>query len=317
MSATSLGLGIKFAWFKAPDLEFWKWSRAAQRLWAWLKRTTHGDQTRFRVTDRELAKELGIGRRCVQYALEWLEAHGIITRWYEYGPRHVAGRVIEITIELAGKATPTRPAAPTNAPTPTPAIKVPEPEPEPVTFTPEEQAEAQKVLDEIRARRERQESQPRGRDHSVIAKGLLRDIQLTTTELDQIRQLDNADTDPAIQAEIERLEQMRGTIPGPSRSDHSPEGVTAGRPPDRHATGSRGPPAVVNDAPTDPPSETTRTLGAGRGARRAGRPASTPRQFTYGYWVHPTNPNEPCSTHSREAANSMPKTPFPSPQSPY
>ena len=118
-----LDLGIKFAWFKAPDLEFWKWSRAAQRLWAWLKSTNHGNQTQFRFTDSELAKELGIGRRYVQYALQWLEEHGIIRRFKVYGPRNVAGRVIEIVIELAGKNPPAKPSpkAAQAPPRPTPA----------------------------------------------------------------------------------------------------------------------------------------------------------------------------------------------------
>jgi DNA-binding Lrp family transcriptional regulator len=137
MSATPFGLGIKFAWFKAPDLEFWEWTKAAQRLWAWFKRTTHGDQTQFRFTDQELAKELGIGRRCVQYALQWLEEQGIIRRFKIYGPRDKAGRVIEITIELAGKSNepkappPSRPGPRGQTTTATdPAPPAPQPEPQ-------------------------------------------------------------------------------------------------------------------------------------------------------------------------------------------
>jgi hypothetical protein len=216
-----LGLcGIKYAWMKTPDLEFHMWAQAAQRLWLWLKTPTHGDQTQFRFTDRQLAKILGVGRRCIQYALQWLEEHGIIRRWFQYGARDVAGRVIEITIELATKepATkkPARPApAAKGAPAPPPVIKKPEPEPEP---TPEEIAATQAILDEIRKNAAQAATKPTRPEQRAKARAeeertfegqrLRRSIDSANRQLERLRSLPGAETDPVLLGEIARLEAL-------------------------------------------------------------------------------------------------------------
>lgn len=95
------GASAAVPWFKAPYLGFHGWARAARRVWEWLLRPSHGGARQFRVRDWELAKALGVGRRCVQAALFFLEhVVGVIRRWRSYG--HGGGRVIEITVDLAG-----------------------------------------------------------------------------------------------------------------------------------------------------------------------------------------------------------------------
>ena len=224
MSAIPFELGIKFAWFKAPDLEFWEWTKAAQRLWAWLKRTTHGDQTQFRFTDRELAEELGIGRRYVQYALQWLEEHGIIRRVKIYGPRHKAGRVIEITIELAGRAhttaqaaarKPTAPAPPTGPlPTRQAPTTQPEPEPEP---TPEEIRAAEDAMAQIRLKFAQQaaarNAKPEERHQARQAQQRILEAQHLLRRIDEVRRR---------LAELQAIPQSAGTHSSCPKSPGSP-----------------------------------------------------------------------------------------------
>jgi DNA-binding Lrp family transcriptional regulator len=237
MSTTSLGLGLgigfKIAWMKTPALEFEEWTKAAQRLWLWLKKPTHGDQTRFRFTDRELAKELGVGRRCVQYALEWLEEQGIIRRFKVYGPRDVAGRVIEIVVDLCGrdptpKPTPKAPPAP-----PRPSQAIPQPaEAAPRrkpgdTPTPEEILNGQAVADAIRQAiaQSRQDSAPpaptataqrptdRAHQQRTFEQQRLRSsLDSINRQLAQVRRLVDADKDPVIRAEIARLEEAQAKV---------------------------------------------------------------------------------------------------------
>jgi hypothetical protein len=153
----------------------WKWPQAAQRLWEFLKLPQHNGATKFKFKDWELTRELGVGRRCIQKALWWLQNVAmVINRYREYG--HDAGRVIEIIINLAGptpKAPPKTKSDRTKA-RPTPAR--PEQTPnigtipkatteqfaaaartaraaaEPPPMTAEEQAAALATLDAIRAR---------------------------------------------------------------------------------------------------------------------------------------------------------------------
>jgi DNA-binding Lrp family transcriptional regulator len=234
MSTTSLGLGLgigfKVAWMKAPDLEFEEWTKAAQRLWLWFKKPIHGDQTRFRFTDRELAEVLGVGRRCVQYALEWLEEHHLIRRFKVYGPRDVAGRVIEIVIDLCGKEPTAKPPPGAPKPPPRPAPAPPPPaEAAPLRRpgeppTPEEILTGQAVAAGIRQaialsrlqaastapeppapERARQE-----RDHEAAR--LRRKLDETNRRLAQARRLVDADKDPVIRGEIARLEEAQATL---------------------------------------------------------------------------------------------------------
>jgi hypothetical protein len=104
-------------WFKAV-FGFHSWPRAAQRLWELLTNPKYFGRALFCFTDRELCRLLGVGRRCVQWALYWLEhVAGVISRFRTYGPN--GGRRIQIRIKLAGK-TPrqaaARPAAAAKAP---------------------------------------------------------------------------------------------------------------------------------------------------------------------------------------------------------
>lgn len=88
-------------WFKAPFLGYHRWARAAQRVWEWLLRPSHGGRRQFKIRDWELARALGVGRRCIQFALYYLEhVAGVIRRWRTYGPD--GGRVVEVVIALAG-----------------------------------------------------------------------------------------------------------------------------------------------------------------------------------------------------------------------
>lgn len=131
--------GIKIQWFKAPCLDYHTWSQAAQRLWEFLLDLKQGGRMRFDYRDWELAQLMGVGRRCVQKALWYLEhVVGVIRRFRRWG--HDGRRIIEIEINLAGRAAKAAPApampstakqAPTAEPDAPPgAAAVPEPEPE-------------------------------------------------------------------------------------------------------------------------------------------------------------------------------------------
>lgn len=137
-AAAPSGSAGSIPWFKAPMLGFSSWARAAQRVWEWLLRPSHGGARQFRVRDWELARALGVGRRCVQCALYYLEhVAGVIRRWRTYG--HDGGRVVEITIELAGPA----PRAAQPAATSSPRKRAPVPNVPPIRpATPEQVAAA-------------------------------------------------------------------------------------------------------------------------------------------------------------------------------
>jgi hypothetical protein len=140
-------------WFKAP-VDFAFWARMARRIWQWLKDRRRHRRREHRVTDRELARELGVTRRSIQrglWALQYL--YGAIVRRREHGPG--GGRVIEIILPLAGddqqgKADPRKakakaPARPAAGPAPTA-------EPEPPAMTEDERKQAAAELREQLAR---------------------------------------------------------------------------------------------------------------------------------------------------------------------
>jgi hypothetical protein len=94
---------------------------AGQRLWIYLWEKTGFGSRPARVTDRELAAACGRGIRWVQKALAQLlnlEEDGVptpvIDRFRQYGPRHLAGRVIQIIVRFAGPAEPQPRAEATN-----------------------------------------------------------------------------------------------------------------------------------------------------------------------------------------------------------
>ena len=134
--------------------EFDELGAAGQRLWLYLWEATRFGKTTARLTDSEIAKACGRGRRWVQKALAQLlnfrpadadpddPPIPLIDRFREYGPREVAGRVIQILVRFTSpkakekdKATPRTKAAPTPArptqpPRPTPAAAEPPEDPE-------------------------------------------------------------------------------------------------------------------------------------------------------------------------------------------
>src|SRR5262249_30656503 len=79
---------------------------AGQRLWISLWEKTAFGTRPARLTDREIALACGRGIRWVQKALAQLlhlEDDGVptpvIDRFRQYGPRHLAGRVIQIIVD--------------------------------------------------------------------------------------------------------------------------------------------------------------------------------------------------------------------------
>jgi hypothetical protein len=131
---------------------------AGQRLWMFLWEKTRFGTVPTRVTDREIAEACGRGIRWVQKALRQLldfEEDGtptpVIDRFRQYGPRHLAGRVIQIIVDFAKPAdkppqTKARAKATARTPNPAPAKPAtPPPPPEP-KLTPEEARQAAQRL---------------------------------------------------------------------------------------------------------------------------------------------------------------------------
>jgi hypothetical protein len=157
-SATALPFPIPGVRFAKVFPRFDELGAAGQRLWMFL-----WDKTRFgtvpaRVTDREMAQACGREIRWVQKALAQLlnlEEDGVptpvIDRFRQYGPRHLAGRVIQIIVDFAkpaDKPTQTKARAKATARTSNPAPAqpaTPPPPPEP-TLTPEEARQAAQRL---------------------------------------------------------------------------------------------------------------------------------------------------------------------------
>jgi hypothetical protein len=86
---------------------------AAQRLWIFLWEKTGFGSRPVRITDPEIAVACGRGIRWVQKALAQLVnlmedgvPTPVIDRFRQYGPRDLAGRVIQIIVRFAGPAEP-------------------------------------------------------------------------------------------------------------------------------------------------------------------------------------------------------------------
>jgi hypothetical protein len=157
-SAAALPFPIPGVRFAKVFPHFDELGAAGQRLWMFL-----WDQTRFgtvpaRVTDREMAQACGRGIRWVQKAMRQLldlEEDGVptpvIDRSRQYGPRHLAGRVIQIIIDFAKPAdkppqTKARAKATAKTSNPAPAkTPTPPPPPEP-ELSPEEAHQAAQWL---------------------------------------------------------------------------------------------------------------------------------------------------------------------------
>jgi hypothetical protein len=96
---------------------------AGQRLWMFLWEKTRYGTRPVRITDPEIATACGRSVRWVQKALAQLlnlmedgVPTPVIDRFREYGPRHLAGRVIQIIVQFAAPAEPQpRAMAPTRA----------------------------------------------------------------------------------------------------------------------------------------------------------------------------------------------------------
>jgi hypothetical protein len=122
---------------------------AGQRVWMYLWEKTGFGTRPVRITDRELAAACGRGIRWVQKGLAQLlnlmedgVPTPVIDRFRQYGPRHLAGRVIQIIVQFAAPAepqpkakAPTRPtakaAATAGPPAATRATPPPPPDDEP------------------------------------------------------------------------------------------------------------------------------------------------------------------------------------------
>lgn len=157
-SAAALPIPIPGVRFAKVFPRFDELGAAGQRLWMFL-----WDKTRFgtvpaRVTDREIAQACGRGIRWVQKALRQLldlQEDGVptpvIDRSRQYGPRHLAGRVIQIIVDFAkpvDKPPQTKARAKATAKTSNPATAktaTPPPPPEP-KLSPEEAHQAAQWL---------------------------------------------------------------------------------------------------------------------------------------------------------------------------
>jgi hypothetical protein len=116
---------IGLPWFKTPfGVDFNSWPRAARRLWEFFRSPRHQGADRFRFRDWELARALDVKRRVIQKGLQILERLGVIERSWQWG--HDGGRVITITLQLAGPRPKAEPKPPPSAePTPPTPAQVP------------------------------------------------------------------------------------------------------------------------------------------------------------------------------------------------
>ena len=138
---------------------------AAQRLWIFLWEKTGFGTRPVRITDPEIADACGRGIRWVQKALAQLvnlEEDGVpmpvVDRFRQYGPRDLAGRVIQIIVRFAGPAEPqpsakatTRPAARAAANAGTPAATRATPTPTPDDQPPPSPEQAREAAARLRA----------------------------------------------------------------------------------------------------------------------------------------------------------------------
>ena len=151
-----------------------------------LPRNKTGFGTRpVRITDSEIAQACGRGIRWVQKALAQLldlEEDGVptpvIDRFRQYGPRHIAGRVIQIILQFAGPAEPqprakatARPAAKANATVGPPAAPGATPTPPPDDQPPPSPEQAREAAAWLRAEMARLTAQTDDRRPDEPARG--------------------------------------------------------------------------------------------------------------------------------------------------
>jgi hypothetical protein len=94
---------IGLPWFKGVFGSY-EWPKAARRLWEWLRSPEHHGADQIKIKDKHLARILGVGRRCIQAGLWYLEhVAKVIVRWHQHATSdRDGGRVIEIIIKQAG-----------------------------------------------------------------------------------------------------------------------------------------------------------------------------------------------------------------------
>jgi hypothetical protein len=135
--------------------EFDELGAAGQRLWLYLWQASRFGKAPVRITDREIAQACGRGIRWAQKALHQLlhfkpadsqpedPETPLIDRFRQYGPRHIAGRVIQIIVPFTkpkdatnekAKAKPAGTTAAKPQPTPKPTPAEPEPIQDPEQF---------------------------------------------------------------------------------------------------------------------------------------------------------------------------------------
>jgi hypothetical protein len=159
-SATALPIPLPGVRFAKVFPRFDELGAAGQRLWMFLWEKTRFGTVPARVTDREMAQACGRGIRWVQKALRQLlefEEDGtptpVIDRFRQYGPRHLAGRVIQIIVDFAkpaDKPPVTKAKATARTPNPAPATPAtPPPPPEPKLSPEEARQAAQRLRAEI------------------------------------------------------------------------------------------------------------------------------------------------------------------------
>ena len=138
---------------------------AGQRLWMFLWEKTGFGTRPARITDREIADACGRGIRWVQKGLAQLlnlmedgVPTPVIDRFRQYGPRHLAGRVIQIIVQFAAPAEPrpraeatTRPAAKAAATAGPPADPGATPPPQPDDQPPPSPEQAREAAAWLRA----------------------------------------------------------------------------------------------------------------------------------------------------------------------
>jgi hypothetical protein len=146
--------------------EFDELGAAGQRLWLYLWQATRFGKAPVRLTDCEIAQACGRGLRWAQKALHQLlhfkpadskpedPEIPLIDRFRQYGPRHIAGRVIQIIIPFKppkhaanGKANDKTKPAGTTAPKPQPTANPTPAQPEP----PDDPEQLRKAAAELRA----------------------------------------------------------------------------------------------------------------------------------------------------------------------
>ena len=162
LTAAAAALHIPGVAYRLVIPEFDELGAAGQRLWLYLWEATRFGKATARLTDREIAHACGRGRRWVQKALSQLlnfrpadadpddPPIPLIDRFRQYGPREVAGRVIQVIVRFTPpraakkeKARPDNREAARPATPPQPPAVTPEP--------PEDPEQLRRAAAELRA----------------------------------------------------------------------------------------------------------------------------------------------------------------------